>query len=91
MSNFYRTRGFQLRRVAFGLKLLTALWLIPMAGLYFSGKTWMHFLSAITGYICLALPSLVLAASFDHLAEQKFLQHAALKNQGLLGVVYPKK
>lgn len=89
--NHYRQRGFQLRRVGFALKVLTVLWLIPMFGLYFSGKTWMHFLAAITGFICFAVPSLLLAAGFDQLAENKFGQYMAAKNQSLLGVVQPRK
>lgn len=90
--NYYRQRGFQLRRVAFALKVMSALWIIPMVGLYLSGKTWMHFLAALTGFICFSAPSLLLAAGFDQLAENKFGQYVAAKNnQALLGVVYPNK
>ena len=89
--NHYRQRGYQLRRVAFALKVFTALWIIPMFGFYFSGKTWMHFLASLTGYICFAVPSLLLAAGFDQLAENKFGQYMAAKNQSLLGVVQPRK
>ena len=51
----------------------------------------MHFLASLTGYICFAVPSLLLAAGFDQLAENKFGQYMAAKNQSLLGVVQPRK
>ena len=88
---FYRNRGFQHRRIAFAIKVLVVLWLIPMAGFFLTGKTWMHLLGAVTGYVALALPSLVFAAYFDAQAEDNFLKAAAAKNQALLGVVHPKE
>ena len=88
---FYRTRGFQHRRIAFTIKVLTVLWLVPMVGFFLTGKTWMHLLGAVTGYISLALPALVFAAYFDAQAENNFMKAAAAKDQALLGVVQPKE
>lgn len=90
-AKFYRTRGFQHRRIAFALKVLTALWLIPMVGFFLTGKTWMHLLGAVTGFVSFAIPSILLAAMFDELAERNFVQSTAVKNRALLGVVQPKK
>lgn len=85
-----RQRGFQLRRVSFGLKVLSLLWVFPMLGLFLTGHTWMHFFAAVTGLVAFDTPALILAAAFDEMAERRFTQASAVKQQGLLGVVQPR-
>ena len=90
---FHRQRGFQLRRVGFALKILAALWTIAMLVLFFTRIELTTFFVAVTGIVIVALPTLVLAASFDSHAERQFTLASVKKvssKTALLGVVKPK-
>lgn len=81
-----RRRGFQYRRISFAIKVISGLWAAAMVALSVGG-TWTHFFASITGLIAFCLPSLLIAATYDHLAEKQFMKAAA--NAPLLGVVNP--
>lgn len=93
-SKLHRTRGFQLRRLAFALKVMAGLWTLSMLILFFTRIQLTTFFIATTSIVLVSLPILVLAATFDSHAERQFLA-AAAKRQAkvtpLLGVVAPKK
>lgn len=84
----YRRRGFQYRRLSFILKVLTGLWSISMIALWLTGGTWMHFFAAVTGSIAFCVPAILIAATFDGLAERQF--NLASSHAPLLGVVRPR-
>lgn len=82
-----RRRGFQYRRISFTLKVMSGLWAVAMIGIAVGG-TWIHFLASITGLIAFCLPAILIAATYDHMAEREFNKASAV-NQPLLGVVHP--
>jgi hypothetical protein len=82
-----RRRGFQYRRISFSLKVLSGIWAISMIALSIGG-TWTHFFAAMTGLIAFCLPSILIASTYDHMAEKQFVKAAATP---LLGVVHPKE
>lgn len=82
-----RRRGFQLRRISFTLKVMSGLWAIGMIALAVGGS-WVHFLASMTGLIAFCLPAILIAATYDQMAEREFMK-AAAANQPLLGVVHP--
>ena len=82
-----RRRGFQYRRISFTLKVISGLWAVAMVALSVGG-TWTHFFTAITGLVAFCIPSLLIAATYDHMAEKQFMKAAA--NVPLLGVVNPQ-
>lgn len=94
-SKLHRIRGFQLRRIAFALKVLASVWTISMLVLFFTRIQLTTFFAATTGIVLVSLPILVLAATFDSHSERQFLAAAAKKATAkatpLLGVVAPKK
>lgn len=83
-----RRRGFQLRRISFALKVISGLWAISMVALAVGG-TWTHFIASITGLIAFCLPAILIASTFDHMAEREF-NKASAASQTLLGVVRPQ-
>lgn len=85
-SKELRRRGFQFRRISFTLKVMSGLWAIAMIALAVGG-TWIHFLASITGLIAFCLPAVLIAATYDHMAEREFMKAAAANP--LLGVVHP--
>jgi hypothetical protein len=82
-----RRRGFQYRRISFTLKVISGLWAVAMIALSVGG-TWTHFFTAVTGLVAFCIPSLLIAATYDHMAEKQFMKAAA--NVPLLGVVNPQ-
>ena len=82
-----RRRGFQYRRISFALKIMSTLWAIAMLALGVGGS-WVHFLAATTGLIAFCLPALLIASTYDHMAEKQFMKAAATP---VLGVVHPKQ
>lgn len=84
-----RRRGFQYRRISFALKVLSGLWAIAMLALGIGG-TWIHFIAAVTGLIAFCVPAVLIAATYDHMAEKQFLK-ASASSTPLLGVVHPKE
>ena len=82
-----RRRGFQLRRISFTLKVMSGLWAIGMIALAVGGS-WVHFLASMTGLIAFCLPAILIAATYDQMAEREFMK-ASAANQPLLGVVHP--
>lgn len=82
-----RRRGFQYRRISFTLKAISGLWAVAMIALSVGG-TWTHFFTAVTGLVAFCIPSLLIAATYDHMAEKQFMKAAA--NVPLLGVVNPQ-
>lgn len=82
-----RRRGFQLRRISFTLKVMSGLWAIGMIALAVGGS-WVHFLASMTGLIAFCLPAILIAATYDQMAEREFMK-ASAANQPLLGVVRP--
>jgi hypothetical protein len=82
-----RRRGFQFRRISFSLKVMSGLWAIAMVVLAVGGS-WIHFLASMTGLIAFCLPAILIAATYDHMAEKEF-NKASAANQTLLGVVHP--
>ena len=82
-----RRRGFQYRRISFALKVISGLWAVSMIALGIGG-TWTHFFAAITGLIAFCLPAILIAATYDQLAEKQFTKAAATP---LLGVVQPRQ
>lgn len=85
----FRRRGFQYRRISFALKILSGLWAVSMLVLSVGG-TWTHFFAAMTGLIAFCLPAIIVAATYDHMAEREFNKASATSQQTLLGVVYPQ-
>lgn len=83
-----RRRGFQYRRISFSLKVISGIWAIAMVALAVGGS-WIHFFAAMTGLIAFCLPALLIAATYDHMAEKQFMKAAA--NAPLLGVVHPQQ
>ena len=81
-----RRRGFQYRRISFSLKIMSSLWAVAMLALGVGG-TWIHFLAAMTGLIAFCLPALLIAATYDQMAERQFMKAAATP---VLGVVHPQ-
>lgn len=87
----FRRRGFQFRRISFTLKVLSGLWAIAMVALAVGG-TWVNFIASMTGLIAFCLPAVLIAATYDHMAEREFNKASATAaSQPLLGVVYPKQ
>lgn len=86
-SKEFRRRGFQLRRISFTLKVMAGLWAIAMVALAIGGS-WIHFFASMTGLIAFCLPAILIAATYDHMAEKEF-NKASAANQTLLGVVHP--
>jgi hypothetical protein len=82
-----RRRGFQFRRISFSLKVMSGIWAIAMVALAVGGS-WTHFFASMTGLIAFCLPALLIAATYDQMAEREF-NKAAAANQPLLGVVHP--
>lgn len=83
-----RRRGFQYRRVSFALKVLTGVWAVAMVVLAFGG-TLVTFIAGVTGLIAFCVPALLIAATYDHMAERQFNKAAATST--LLGVVHPQQ
>lgn len=84
-----RRRGFQYRRISLALKVLSGLWAISMLALAVGGS-WVHFFAAITGLIAFCVPAVLIAATYDQLAEKQFLK-ASASSVPLLGVVHPQE
>ena len=82
-----RRRGFQYRRISFSLKVISGLWAVGMLALGIGG-TWTHFLAAITGLVAFCIPAILIASTYDHMAEKQFMKAAATP---LLGVVRPQQ
>lgn len=82
-----RRRGFQYRRISFSLKVISGIWAVSMLALGIGG-TWTHFFAAMTGLIAFCLPAILIASTYDHLAEKQFMKAAATP---LLGVVHPQQ
>jgi len=71
MKLTYKTdKVYRFRRYGFGMKVLAAGWFFISAMIFLSGPRWLSLASAVLSAIVGCFPALLLAASFDEIAER---------------------